>query len=283
MTFCSVRFCSRMTARIAPTKQYVRRAHNFAQQNRTLLTYIMATTSPAVCTVDSTKDACLPTAPLTSVENAQSRLNKDVLYKATLVPVNCSFSVVRPEKDKAQSLKGAVTAECRQNRTNVTILYAMRHPACGACREKGTALAEYAKSDPKVTLATVVKDTKQMDEAILEYYVQYGLRNPIYKDDASGIYKAMGGRKFTLWDILRGTPRLASRMWEKNRQGIQLASNKAGVTKGEYWTQGGVLIFDKRGELAGVVYEPVFGDELDMDLVREGVSAARKANRSSHK
>ena len=41
------------------------------------------------------------------------------------------------------------------------------------------------------------------------------------------------------------------------------------------WMQGGLLIFDKRGNLR-YVYEENFGDEIDIELLTAAVAEARK-------
>jgi ferredoxin-NADP reductase len=88
-----------------------------------------------------------------------------------------------------------VKKEARQSRCDVVLVYAIRHPACGACREKGFELAQLAKADPKLRIVTAVKETGSVDKALLEYYQTYGGRNPIYKDEHRGIYHAMGGQR----------------------------------------------------------------------------------------
>jgi hypothetical protein len=46
--------------------------------------------------------------------------------------------------------------------------------------------------------------------------------------------------------------------------------------KGNLWTMGGVLVFDKHGQMIHVVYEPQFGQELDLEEIKAAVQSARR-------
>jgi hypothetical protein len=164
-----------------------------------------------------------------------------------------------------------VKKEARQSRCDVVLVYAIRHPACGACREKGFELAQLAKADPKLRMVTAVKETGSVDQALLEYYQAYGGRNPINKDEHWGIYHAMGGRRVSKCSMAAGIARQMRRGMKKN-----VLPNFGGVMKGNLWTMGGVLVFDKHGQMIHVVYEPQFGQELDLEEIKAAVQSARR-------
>jgi hypothetical protein len=176
---------------------------------------------PMVCEWDAADEptgACAAdtTTPSTSVQQAFGRLNPTLLYKTELMPVVCQFDLVTVESQQKTSLCSMVKKEARQSRCDVVLVYAIRHPACGACREKGFELAQLAKADPKLRMVTAVKETGSVDKALLEYYQVYGGRNPIYKDEHWGIYHAMGGRRVSKYSMAAGIARQMRRGMKKN-------------------------------------------------------------------
>lgn len=209
---------------------------------------------------------------LRSIASAKEKLDADLLLKTELVKVDCNFGKVVAQYGKA-NLKSVVKNERRQSRADMSILYALRHPACGACREKGKALANFVANDGKIAIATVVKDIGKTDKSLLTYYTKYGNRNPIYMDPEWGIYKAMGGRRVRFGTMAR---KIGGLMVRGMKNGVN--PNITEVVKGDLWTQGGVLFFDRKGQLVYVIYEPEFGDELDMEEVAKGIEKARDRN-----
>lgn len=43
------------------------------------------------------------------------------------------------------------------------------------------------------------------------------------------------------------------------------------------WTRGAILIFDRKGKLAHAVHEPVVGQQLDMEEIRNAVQNVKNA------
>jgi hypothetical protein len=198
------------------------------------------------------------------------RLSAPRLYKIPLVPVNCSFGTVTVKEDEEISLQAMTRKERRVTGTDVTVLFAIRRPGCGACREHGLQLTELAKQE-KVCVVGAIKETGVDNAALLNFYDNY-FRFPIYKDTKWDIYHAMGGRKISVWQALTKTSGLLKRWKQKN-----IVNDS---TRGDIWTQGGVLIFDKHGELRYCFYEN-FGDEFDMDELRNAIQEARQSPSSS--
>jgi hypothetical protein len=198
------------------------------------------------------------------------RLSAPRLYKIPLVPVNCSFGTVTEKEDKKIALQPMTKKERRVTGTDVTVLFAIRRPGCGACREHGLQLTELAKRE-KVSVVGAIKETGVDNAALLDFYDTY-FHFPIYKDTKWDIYHAMGGRKISVWQALTKTGGLLKRWNQKNIVNVP--------TGGDIWTQGGVLIFDKHGELRYCCYEN-FGDEYDMDELRNAIQEARRNPSSS--
>lgn len=194
------------------------------------------------------------------------RLSAPRLYKIPLVPVNCSFGVVTEKEDNKIPLQPMTRKERRVTGTDVTVLFAIRRPGCGACREHGLQLTELAKQE-KVCVVGAIKETGVDNAALLDFYDTY-FHFPIYKDAKWDIYHAMGGRKISTWKVLTNTSKLLKRWKQKNIVNIPFG--------GDIWTQGGVLIFDKQGELRYCFYEN-FGDEYDMDELRNAIQEARRS------
>jgi hypothetical protein len=198
------------------------------------------------------------------------RLSAPRLYKIPLVPVNCSFGIVTEKQDSKIPLRPMTRKERRVAGTDATILFAIRRPGCGACREHGLQLTELAKQE-KVCLVGAIKETGVDNAALFDFYETY-FRFPIYKDSKWDIYHAMGGRKISIWKMLTMNSTLFKRWKQKNIVNIPFG--------GDIWTQGGVLIFDKHGELRYCCYEN-FGDEYDMDELRNAIQEARRPRRST--
>lgn len=116
----------------------------------------------------------------------------------------------------------------------------------------------------------IVKETAVDDEGLLAFYNDY-YKFPLYKDDTLQFYNALGNRKigletwnpFKLWRSFR---ELSKRLASKNIQGN---------FKGEGLTQGGVILFDKHGQLRATYLERT-GHELPIDDILAAAQALRE-------
>lgn len=194
------------------------------------------------------------------------RVNRPALYKVPVIPTSCSFGVVEEKPEATVPLQAMTKKERRLVRANVTVVFAVRRPGCGSCREHAMQLAELAETEEKVCVIGVVKETEQNHEALLEFYEDY-FRRPIYRDQKWQIYDALGNRKLSLMKVFTTTPKLLRR-W--NNKKIKTAK-----TSEDGLTQGGVMVFDKRGELR-FVYQETYGEELDLERLREAINDARR-------
>lgn len=187
------------------------------------------------------------------------------LRDLSLVPLNCSFGVVSEKDDTKVSLRKMLRMERKKTNSNVMILFAVRRAGCPACREHALQLSEFAAKDGKIALAATVKETGADDQDILDFYEKY-FHHSIYKDPNWGIYKAMGARKISGFGLIRGIMNSLNRYKQKN---IDYTMGKS-----DGWMQGGLLVFDKDGNLR-YAYEENFGEELDLDLLSAAVAEAR--------
>lgn len=121
-----------------------------------------------------------------------------------------------------------------------------------------------------MSLWGIVKETNVDDAGLAEFYHDY-FTFPLFRDTSLAVYQAMGNRKLKLntwnpWRLWKGYRTMTKRLKRKNL---------SGNLKGEGLIQGGVLVFDKQGELR-YAYEEETGSELNMDDVQEAIDAVRK-------
>ena len=139
------------------------------------------------------------------------------------------------------------------------------------CREHGQQLsalaAESSWSNNNVALLGIVKETGADDEGLVQFYKKY-FTYPLYLDEERSLYAGFGNRKvgLTTWNPIR--------LWKGFREiGRRLKKKKLeGNMAGEGLIQGGILIFDKKGQLQYAVEEQI-GSELDMDEIQMAVQA----------
>ena len=162
---------------------------------------------------------------------------------------------------------------------DVTVLFAIRRPGCGNCREHGIALANLCDSmantntntgtNANINLLGAIKETKVDDKALLEFYTDY-FPFPLYKDDQWDLFlHACGNQKLTVWDFIAQAPKLTARYKRKQVRNVPFG--------GDLWTRGGILFFDARGQLQFVYYEK-YGDELNLEAIEWAIRQCQKIN-----
>ena len=171
--------------------------------------------------------------------------------------LDCSFGVVRVDGDPLP-LRRAVKTERRIQGAAATIVFAIRRPGCGNCREHASQLVELAKNfDDKVALVGVVKEIGVADVELDNFYQNY-FRRPIYRDPDWKVYHMMGNRRLSIVSLLMGHLKNLRRYKRKKIENVPFG--------GDLFTQGGLLIFDKKGELR-YAYDEVFGEELNITAI----------------
>ena len=132
-------------------------------------------------------------------------------------------------------------------------------------------LRNLAETDKRLGLVGILKNVPDDDANVLEYYEDF-FRHPLYMDDHWHVYKAMGGRMLTMDTLKAGVQRLMPRYKSK---GIPMR-----MEGGDRFMMGGVLIFNRRGNLC-FSYEEAYGEELNMDVIKEAIEEIRSMQRSS--
>lgn len=90
----------------------------------------------------------------------------------------------------------------------------------------------------------------------------------MYMDEHWKLYKAMGGRSLSLWGLFKATLVAKPRWYSK---GIPNSENNY---RSDPWMTGGVLVFNKYGNLVYAMEETV-GEEFNMERLERAIQAAR--------
>jgi len=204
-----------------------------------------------------------------TVRDETQKVKTSELYEILLLPIDASFGIVSVNEMAAIKVKPMTIKERQKIRGNVSVLFAVRTPGCGGCREHAVQLAELASKDKKVSLAGAVKETGVDDQALLDFYSQY-FQHPIYKDEKWKIFHAMGGKKISVFSLIKRAAFLYKRTKSK---GIE-----SKVRHGDIWTKGGVLVFNRAGELKYTQYEH-FGREFDMQAIEQAIQSIRREDK----
>jgi len=230
-------------------------------------------TSAAEC------DVCAPGADDHSSSDVSSRLvlkeplesNAKKILKIPLLGLNCSFGIVTEDVEGPLPLKTVAERQRRKQEANVIVMFAIRRPGWGSCREHGEQLAQLAaQSGINFALVGIVKDRSADNQDLLEFYDNH-FRYPIYQDERWNIFHAMGNRKISLLQLLTG--------YVKSRRRHNQASIETKLPRdADGWTKGGVLIFDKHVNLR-YAYDEEYGEELDIAAIRKAIRAASKKRR----
>ena len=201
------------------------------------------------------------------------RLNPKTLYKVPLVQVECSFGAVKEREEHGGHLRSLVQQQQHHQGSKVTVVFAIRRPGCGSCRDHARQVVSLKDDIYGINLMGVTKHGQGVDDdAMLEFYQEY-FHQPIYKDDKWRIFDAMGGRKISLPKLLYTFPKMTKRYNDLGIENIPFG--------GDIRTQGGLLIFDRKGQLRFVYYEN-YGDRLDLDMIREAIKEVMHVPASSN-
>lgn len=120
-------------------------------------------------------------------------------------------------------------------------------------------------------MAGTVKETGLDDDGLTEFHQSYFDRHTIYNDEKWQLYNAMGGKNVGAWNLFKATFSGMPRWYKK---GI---SNSAKKDRTDPWMLGGVLVFDKKGNLVYAMEETI-GEEFSMARLERAIGAARTLN-----
>lgn len=181
-----------------------------------------------------------------------------------------SFDGKKIKEAMAQPLH-EVVMERRNGGSNanaVSVVFAIRRPGCGQCRDHGIQLSAMCAKNPNVNLTGVIKSTSGINESIHEFYSDY-FNFPLYKDEGWNLYNTIGNKKLSVYKLLSRAPGMEVHYAKKGIRNIPFG--------GDLFTQGGVLIFDRNGKLKFVYYE-TFGKPLDMEAIQWAIDEANEAD-----
>ena len=111
-------------------------------------------------------------------------------------------------------------------------------------------------------------------------YQDYFNSYPVFKDEKWELFKAMGGKTIKFGSLLKAAWGLIKRLSKEGihdsakfwTRSLAKSYNEGG------WMTGGLLVFDKRGELVYVLEENL-GTPLDMELLDSVIQEARRRNK----
>ena len=195
---------------------------------------------------------------------------KSQLYKKTkLVPLDLHFSCVN-EKDECVGIMGAhkiaLKSQVINARTSAqaSVLFVVKRPGCILCHEQGHDLQRLIKEFPAESVGAFacVKEINVDNDGLLSLFQNY-FRLPFFRDTNWNIYKVLGDRRVSIPTAL-WRYRSAKARWEKKG----LRGNMVGA--GEGMVLGGVLVFDRKGQLQ-YAYKEEFGLELPVDEIRTAI------------
>ncbi|CAB9513710.1 regulatory protein FAM213A [Seminavis robusta] len=201
-------------------------------------------------------------------DDVYKRLPK--MYKSTkLAPVDLKFDMVR-EESHTVSLKKAHKAALRSQvlsgsrKAQASVMFVVKRPGCILCHEQGDDLQKLVGefSNQSVAAFACIKEINVDDEGLLTLYKNY-FQFPFYRDTELSVYSALGDRKVNVVTALRRWYS-AKKRWEKKG----LRGNMIG--KGEGMLLGGVMVFNRKGELQ-YAYKEQIGLPLPIDEIRTAI------------
>ena len=126
-------------------------------------------------------------------------------------------------------------------------------------------MSQLAAKDKRVGLVGILKDAGDDNVNILELSQNY-FKYPLFMDEKWHVYKAMGGRTLTMETLKAGVQKYMPRY---KRKGIEMR-----LDGGDRFMMGGVLLFDRKGDLC-FSYEEAYGEELDMQVIERAIAEIR--------
>lgn len=193
------------------------------------------------------------------------KVNLTNLLNIPLTPLNLSFKIITARFEREENLRHVLRYERHHQLGDVSVLFAVRSPGCDICKSHAIQLAALAESDPKVNLLAVVKESGVDDKALLKFHGE-DFPHPIYQDHKRRIFKAMGNKKLSKMLVLRTTLGMPG----KHMKG----KTSRPVPKGDWWTKGGVFVFNQREELCSFHCEDA-DDKYDTLALKSAIEEAR--------
>ncbi|CAB9521866.1 expressed unknown protein [Seminavis robusta] len=127
-----------------------------------------------------------------------------------------------------------------------------------------------------MALLATVKETGVNDVGLLTFYKTFFQRYPVYQDEKWQLYHAMGGRKVGPFKLMYKLIKAQGRYFKK---GFWHSPRNVKVLRSP-WMTGGVLVFNKKGELTYALEESV-GKPFDMERLQAAIEETRDQQRTS--
>ena len=194
------------------------------------------------------------------------RLTVEALYKrAVLAPIDLTFHHVRQDPNEVNLRQAARVAARGAIKAYASVLFVVKRPGCFLCHEQGDDLRKLVAEFPPNAVApwAAIKEINVDNQGLLDLYENY-FPFPFYKDEKLSLYKALGEKRVNLLTAFSRIAK-AKRRWK--RKGLPGGDV---IGKGEGMILGGVMVFNRRGDLKYAVQER-FGLELPLDEIRQAV------------
>lgn len=202
------------------------------------------------------------------------------LYRTELVPLDLRFGLVR-EEDYRVTLGQANHKVIRQAivkgpKARASVCFVVKRPGCVLCHEQGRAISQLLTEFPdnQVAAWAVVKEINVDNPGLLTLYQKY-FNFPFFRDPNLSLYSALGNRRV---GIVKNPIRIIQRYIEVRRR-LQSKGIKGNIVgNGEGMTLGGILVFDRKGNIR-YAYQEQFTREVPIDQIR---NALRQVIDESH-
>jgi AhpC/TSA antioxidant enzyme len=210
----------------------------------------------------------------TSNNNSSSTVSmkgadEDYVNKTQLIPIDCSFGTVTENKQDQIVFSAMLRKERKRLTTKrdsgVMVVFAIRRPGCASCRLNGRILTNVL-AEENIGCIGIIKETNVDNKALVDLYSNY-FRHPIYKDEKWRIYDAMGNRRIPVWKFLALYPKLTTLYKKEKVENVPFG--------GDLFTQGGILVFDKDGNLRYTYYEK-YGEYFDPEHIKKVIEDAKQ-------
>ena len=184
----------------------------------------------------------------------------------TMVQVNHSTPVPLSQLLKLSSAGSSSSSigHDGSNSKGVMIVFCIRNSACGSVRNHGLQLTQLAQRVPGLNLLGVIKADAQYEQEFYRDYFSF----PLYTDETSSLFSAMGERKVSIWKMVKRTPKLLKTCHKKKIISIL-------EFREDFWLQGGLLLFDSEQRLRFAYYEK-FGDDLDLEALEWAIQQSQR-------
>ena len=157
-------------------------------------------------------------------------------------------------------------ASLRQFVITPLVVVFVRHYGCIFCRERAAEVLA-SRSAIEAKGARIVFVGTGLPAMASEFAAQQAAGLPVLSDPTRRIFELAGMRR-GLSTILRLATLLNS--WRAFRRG-----HRQTKVQGDPWQQGGVLVLDRKGEIAHAQRDSAAGDSIDWRRVIEAIPAAR--------